>query len=536
MSRECPGTDRLAGQGTILRRIVLGVCAGWFSRFASIGLNLVLTPVLFGHLGQEELGLWFLLAQSAMFLGLLDFGFGVTLTRRIAFAAGKHPARPGAQLSAESAQEIADLLALGVRVYRVLAVLVFLVTLSLGLVFLHALTLNAVPQRSVWVAWTVMCFSHAVITWAGIWGCLLAGIGYVGWDALIAVAVGTATLLAQIATVLAGGGLAALAVAAAVGGFATRYLTLAFARSRQPELFRLRGSWKGENLRTTVPPALKAWLTVLAAFLSHRTDQYFIAYFRSAGDIPAYQAAYQIVSNLYTLAISFAVTSSVFVSQLWQSGDLPQIHEIVRRNLRLALSIMASGVVVLGLAGRDLISLWLGSEHFVGYPVLLTFCFMLTFNAQHTVVAIASRATENEVYAPCTFMGALLNLILTWRLIGPLGLWGVALGTFLAQLFTLDWYVLRKGFARLGMSLRAYLRGPLLELAAFSAITLGAAWVLRQAGGQLAGPPGRLPGTVLASGLAFLLFLWWRVLERSHRVRTFHWIRAHFPTSLDPRL
>ena len=70
---------------SITRRIAFGAAASWFSRGVSILLGLVLLPVLFRHLPKEELGVWLLLGQSWAALGIFDLGFGVTLTRRIAF-------------------------------------------------------------------------------------------------------------------------------------------------------------------------------------------------------------------------------------------------------------------------------------------------------------------------------------------------------------------------------------------------------------------------------------------------------------------
>ena len=73
---------------SVTRRIAFGAAASWFSRGVTILLGLVLMPVLFRYLPKEELGVWLLLGQSWAAMGILDLGFGITLTRRIAFAGG----------------------------------------------------------------------------------------------------------------------------------------------------------------------------------------------------------------------------------------------------------------------------------------------------------------------------------------------------------------------------------------------------------------------------------------------------------------
>src|SRR5436189_5590348 len=117
---------------SVSRRILFGVAASWFSRGLTILLGMVLMPVLFRHLPKEELGVWLLLGQSWAAMGILDLGFGVTLTRRIALAKGKSGGDPNAALTDETQREIADLVYCGRRIYRIMAAGVFLVAWSLG--------------------------------------------------------------------------------------------------------------------------------------------------------------------------------------------------------------------------------------------------------------------------------------------------------------------------------------------------------------------------------------------------------------------
>src|ERR1043165_4032693 len=97
-------------------RILFGGVAAWFGRGISILLSLVLMPMLFRHLPKEELGVWLLLGQSWAAMGILDLGFAVTLTRRIALAKGKSGSDPNGALTPESLSEIADLVTCGRRI------------------------------------------------------------------------------------------------------------------------------------------------------------------------------------------------------------------------------------------------------------------------------------------------------------------------------------------------------------------------------------------------------------------------------------
>jgi O-antigen/teichoic acid export membrane protein len=445
---------------TLARRIAFAVSVSWLNRAVVIVLGLVLIPLLFRHMGQEELGLWFMLGQSGAFLGLMDFGVSPTLTRRIAFArgAGGDPSEP---MSDEARGRIADLMATGRVIYRFLTAGAFLVAWTTGFIFLGQIELHELSHRTVWIAWTVMCVSHALGVWASLWNCLLQGTGHVGWDAVIGIGVQVGVLVAQIAAVLMGGGLVTLAAIAAVGAVGSRFAVLVFMRRKEPGLFAVAGRWDRQIFDSMLRPAVKAWATGLGAFLILRTDQYFIAYYKGADSIPSYQAAYQLVFNLFALSMAFAIASQVFVSQLWQGGHVEQVHHIVRRSVRFALIVMGCGIACLLASGRELMDVWLGPGHFVGYPVLGVFCLMLFLEAQHTAVAAASRSTEDEVFVWWAMGAGVLNLVLTWWLIKPLGLLGVALGTTIAQLATNNWYAVYRGLWRLRMSISSYLRSVL---------------------------------------------------------------------------
>src|SRR3984893_5424122 len=138
---------------SVTRRIAFGVAASWFSRGITILLGLILLPVLFRHLPREELGVWLLLGQSGAGMVILDLGFGITLTRRIALAKGKSGGDPNASLTPESLREIADLVESGRRIYYVMSGAVFLASWIAGFFYLRHLQFGELSHMTVWIAW-----------------------------------------------------------------------------------------------------------------------------------------------------------------------------------------------------------------------------------------------------------------------------------------------------------------------------------------------------------------------------------------------
>jgi O-antigen/teichoic acid export membrane protein len=502
---------------TTHRRILFAGSVSWLGRVVTIVLGLILIPILFRHMGEEELGLWFMLGQSGAFLSLMDLGVSPTLTRRIAFAKGRSGGDAGVAMSEESRGAIAQLVATGRVIYRFLSAGVFLIAWTTGLLFLGHIELQQIDRQTLWTAWTIMCLSQALGVWAALWSCLLKGTGHVGWDGLIGIGIQVGILVTQILAVLLGGGLITLAVIAAIGAILSRLSVLAFIRYRHPELFRIKGEPSWAVVKEMARPALKWWATGLGAFLILKTDQYFIAYFQGAADIPSYQAAYQLVSNLMILAMALAIASQVFVSQLWQAGHIDEVHRLLVRSLRFGLIIMATGIACLLSVGENLIDLWLGPGHFIGYPVLVIFCAMLFLETQHSAIASLSRATEDEAFVFWALTAGVLNLALTWWLIQSFGLVGVALGTFFAQMLTNNWYAVYRGLWRLRFPLSQYLRKILLPVALTFILALLSSMAGKEILSAQASNLTFLGVGILTTGLVCAAMLWMLVLDETER-------------------
>jgi O-antigen/teichoic acid export membrane protein len=193
---------------------------------------------------------------------------------------------------------------------------------------IRELKLEQVSPQTVFWAWTLMCLGYAINVWVAYLGCWLQGIGYVGWDSLIATILAVVTIGANIVAVLMGGGILELAIISVVSGISNRFIFWGFIRWRQPELLTIKGKWNYQYAKDIFKPSLKWWLTDIGIFLTNFTDEYFIALFLGTDQIPNYRASIALVNNPLTLVSAIASSSTVFISQAWQSGDLKNIHKI----------------------------------------------------------------------------------------------------------------------------------------------------------------------------------------------------------------
>jgi O-antigen/teichoic acid export membrane protein len=503
---------------SINRRIVFGAVSVWLNRGIVISLRLVLLPVLFHYRPKEEVGIWMLLGQTWALIGVLDLGFGATMTRRIALAKGKSGSDPDGPFGEDTRREIADLVATGRRICRWLAAGAFVVCSGAGFLYLRQLPVASLSLSTMFLAWGVICLSSSLGVWSEVWIWLMQGLGYIGWQFAIASTLDLVTIVLQIVAVVKGGGLVALAMTTAISPVLLRLLLRRFARRWRPELFALQGKWDAALLRSLISPSLRAWITSLGIFVVMYSDPYLIAQLNGASQIPAFRAAWLIFFNLNALSIAAALASAVFVSHLWQAGRLLEMHRVVMRNLRFGLSIVSCGGACVLMLGPRLFNLWLGRGNFASYPLLAIFFVMFFLETQANIISTSSRATEDEVFAPWAVAAGVLKIILSLALGIRFGLTGIALGTLMALALTNHWFMSYRGLRRLGMSVWQHASRVLFPVSLAFAATCASVWLVEQ---PLSDAPNWI--VVLAgggvAGLMLAATLWILTLDKSERAR-----------------
>jgi O-antigen/teichoic acid export membrane protein len=443
-------------------------------------------------------------------------GFGATLTRRISFIMGKTGSDQTVRPSREAQEELATLIATGRHIYRILAIATFIVTFGAGIFSIKSLRLSGVPFSTVWIAWGVLCLSQALSVWASVWTCLLQGIGYVGWDALVAALVSVLTLCIQIAVAALGGGLIGLAIVAACGSITQRLLIVAAARRKRADLLAIRGRTDFGLIRDMLPVALKGWITSIGLAVVLSSDQFFIAGLQGPAKIPAYRASYILFLNLNMLAITFASSSAVFIARFWQAGELQQVHRLVTRNLRLGLSIIAGGgACVLGL-GERLFNVWVGQSNYIGPTIAILFFVLLFLEAQAFILATSSRATEDEAFASWAVAAAAIKVALSLYLGKRFGLVGIIIGTLVAQLLTNHWFMCYRALRRLRMSPWKHISGVIVPVSILFAATFG---IVRSVANMLVLDWRAVCVGVAVTGILFSGTVWLLVLEAPERRR-----------------
>jgi O-antigen/teichoic acid export membrane protein len=432
---EGPKNNSEANHGPAAgKKILHGVIGGTAQTLVTILVAFVQIRLILSFLPKDISGTWFLFLSIGAYMTYFDLGISPTLSREISFIMGK----PGINAS-EKTQHIADLITTCQRFFQSIAVAVFLLGFGLGALFLLKIAPSA-DQRTIPLAWMIFSLGASLNLLGGAAFAALYGTGNVATERLI-----------RATTQLIGLGFSALLL---YGGFGIIGLSVAWVSQNliarlwgwralfryHPDLKAKRGTATLTTAKKIAVPSLKWAAMGLGAILILQTDNPIIAATMGVVFIPSYEAAAKIVSALMTFSLLIVTSSTPFLSKAYAAGDLASFRSLLLRNVRLGMAAMLILAAFFTVFGDRVIDVWLGPGNFVGFPVLWTLLIMLTLEAHHVIHATATMAAGHLIFLWMAILSGIIKVGLSVLLASHLGLWGVALGTLIAQLLTNNWY------------------------------------------------------------------------------------------------
>lgn len=460
------------------RKIAWGMLASLTGRIVAALGGLVLVPCLYRYFTAEEVGIWFLIAQPAVLLSLLDFGLTPTITRKIALLSAN--SSPESDSSGQSSARLASVVAMAKRLFTINSIIVFIICLGFGQWIANHVQYDDAYRPLLRNVFLLAALSYALQAYSSRFMAQLAGRGHVGPAAGVAAGVRLLGIIAKLVAVVLGGRLLSIAIIdVLVSGLTIFVAKLAIRRLEPSAHGILDGVWCRATAGELRPLAIRSWLTGLGAFLILKTDQYFIVFGLGTASLPDYQSTLFVFEQLHQVAMIATVASGVFISQLWALGDFAGMHRLIRRNMDIAMTIMIGGAAFLLLCGETLFAVWLGENHHVGLAIMSVFTTMLVLETHHVVFAKATTASGDEGFAASAILAGGLNLVLTSILIRTHGLLGVAAATMIAQMLTNNWYVIYRAHRRLRMSFWVHVKECVIPYLAIALCTAGPSLALR---------------------------------------------------------
>ncbi len=466
---------------------------------------LVTTPILARGLGPEGYGIWVLVASFALYLELLEFGFGKATPKFVAEYAARSDDRAVRATIATSFWILATLGALAVIVGAVIAAL-------FPAIFGISDDLQSAAQILILLVLVDLAISIPADTFGGV----LMGLQRFYLVNVTLVAVTIAQAIGWTVVLALDGGLVELGivtVALSLFGQLARYV---LARRHVPDLsIKPRAVDRELAGRFT---SLSVWFFVLdmSKVVLVRLDTVVVGLAVNVAGAGVYA-----VGQRLTLALEQLVeplTKSFFPHS--SSLDATEDRDGLRRSLmvgtRLSLAIATPIALSLAVLAGPLLDLWLG-DGFQDAAAVVVLLSAAVVTASLTRTGLLMLQGVGNVRVPALLTGgeALANLVLSVILAQSMGLKGVALGTLIAvvvaNLGCFYPYMCRHFGLPIGSLSLSLLRAHVPALVASGLV----GWAIASAD-----PSGLvvLPGAV-AIGLAYVAVFWFSGMSSAERVR-----------------
>lgn len=407
--------------------------------FLHIITGLLYTPFMLRCLGQNEYGLYSLVASIITYLTLLDFGFGSAIVR--------YTAKIRAVGTKTQEWELYGMFASAYVVIGVLAAIGgFVLYANVDNMFDHTMADSDLHQAKVMMA--LMTANLALTFPLSIFGSIVTAYErfiFVRSVSIIRILLSTAVLV----TVLALGFKAiALVVVQTVFSIATLLLNLWYCRQKLKVKIRIRHF----NLPLLKEIMIFSWWNFVGAIVDRiywGTGQFVLGAVSGTVAVAIFSLAVSLQSMYMSMSTSLSgVLLPRLTSMVARNADNKQISDLFLRTGRLQFAVLAlilSGFIVFG---HDFILLWAGADYNESYFIaLIFFTALICPLIQNVGISILQARGQQKFRSMCYFFIAVVSLaaqIWLGRSWGAIGC-AVAIGI---TLFVGQWVIMNIYYAK----------------------------------------------------------------------------------------
>lgn len=407
---------------TGIRRSIVRNTAWNYGGFAvNLAVSLLLFPAAISQMGEAATGIWLLIGSVSGYMGLLQLGLAPAMAQ---YAAAHIATRDDAALARTVSTALVLVVGLG-----------SLALLALPLIpwMLEVFSIPAELTDEARVAFTLGIVGVPMQMPGHVFNAVLGAsqrqdrCTQVWMVSLLGKLIGIALLLAL------GYGLAEVMWLETGLIVVTGVLLAGFAFRAAPQLRVGRQHVTVSNVRELT--ALGGWmfLNALSSSLIEQTDRIVIGLFLTVEAVTYYSAAWKLYMLVYSVSTTLVQAVWPVAAGLHAAGDRASLQHLWLRMTKYTAALTWPLAWSLGLAAGPLLHVWVGESFSAHYAVVqvLVGTFIVTAHNHAAFAVLGAMRRVGPIVQRYSVPQAILNLVLSLWLVGPLGILGVALGTML---------------------------------------------------------------------------------------------------------
>lgn len=425
-----------------MSQIKAGAKLSYINIVVNTAITFLYTPFLISMIGQNEYGLYSLVASVIAYLSVLDMGFGNAMIRFVA----KHQAH-------NDAKKIKQINGTFLLLYSAVGVLSLLIGAILFLnvdnLFGNSLSVDELAKARIIMGILIgtISLSFPLSIFASY---AMASERFVILkilDILKHLAIPAAT----IPVLFLGGKSIAVVVVTSIFTLGYGIATMIYCLKK----LRMQVAFSPKNLdkqllRSIVAYSFWVFLNIIIDNLYNNTDQVILGCVKGTSAV----AVYAIASKIYSVNLSFSTSiSGLFLPKvaktLESDGGDKKVSDIFIQVSRLQLYVMAFILSAFIVFGRRFINLWVGEDYSDAYFILiLLMAPAIVPLTQNICISIIQAKNRHQFRSIVYIVIALLNIAVSIPLAIRFGGIGAAIGTagsnLFGQLLIMNWFYWKK--------------------------------------------------------------------------------------------
>jgi O-antigen/teichoic acid export membrane protein len=438
----------------IRQRAFWAAIASGSARLVELALGFLLTPFILHRLGDENYGLYILVAAIFGQGALLDFGITPAVIKYVA----EHRAQ-------RDHDRMRSLIATVQVLYCLIGLLTLLLTIPLAAAlpyffnvqpFQHDTTTMVVLLMGARLAISIPCQTPWAVLWA---------LHKYGQANAISVLRTILTAVATVAVLLLGGGIIGMVAVTIPVILLTQLVFVWYVRRVAPEIsFGFQGA-RREFAKIVVSYGSSLSLADIAYYVQAKSDEIIIGAFLPVSAVSPYAIARRLSVVPHILAEQALGGILPLTSELNAKGDSDRLRSLYVVASRVTFAICISLAVVLIVLAGPLLTVWVGSDYASYAPILVVLTLASVAEVSHWPgqVILQGLARHHGLVVPY-ICGAVAKLGLAVLLVRSHGLVGIAVATMISSIALSVIYVFPYTMRIFGVSFLQLLKQVLLPV------------------------------------------------------------------------
>jgi len=419
----------------------------------SLGMNLIILPIILRILPSNDLGMWYVFSSIAGLITLIDFGFSPSISRCVTccWCGADELKKEGlAEITENSTPNYSLLKSLARAsklIYLLMAIISGIILLSVGSIYIYKISLNSGSNNSYYFyAWII--YIAAIITnlYFSYWPAFLKGIGAIKELNIATIISRVIYIVIAAIGLLIGGGLIAISLSLLVSGIILRLLSKRYFDIMVGKDYELSSydkcNYPKKIFTQILPSSSRYGIVSIGVFLSTRAITLLCSYYLGLNATASYGLSMQLIDFMGSFSQLLFHSYSPLIVSSRIGNDKKRVLSLLSITVSFQLIVGFLGITGLIFFNRLLLNLIGSNAVLLSRNMLLVLGGVLLFEWNSSIFVNFIMTSNSIPFAKSSIISGVLITLTTFILLRftNMGLWSLIIGKAVIGFMYNYWY------------------------------------------------------------------------------------------------